>query len=260
MQPNGAVPRVTVLIVDDEDAVLRSLRDLLARRCLVLTASAAAEAMVLLKKHDVQVVVSDHKMPGQSGLSFLIDVKNSHPHVIRVLMTAFADMNLVIRALNEGEIHRFLSKPFTPLEFSSIMDDCFRLARIYDPRIPAGAGTRTVVIAHDSSISLSTLRIVLGPSYNVLSTSNGLDVLSIVSENTVDALVVGIGLEMLDGCTVAAYLKKEKAVSFPIIFWSRGLSRAVVEHLEDCGADFWIDETSLRAALSLKDYLAEKLR
>jgi DNA-binding NtrC family response regulator len=251
---------IAVLIVDDDQAVLRSLADLLRRRCRVFTANSAYQAGILLKKHEIHVIVTDHKMPGQTGLSLLLDVKTTHPRTIRVLMTAFADMNLVIRALNEGEVHRFLSKPFKPLEFSAIIDDCIRLARISRDGADHVAEAASIVIAHDSAISLSTLRIVIGPSYRLLSTSNGLEVLSIVSSNTVDALVLGIGLEMLDGCTITAYLKREKNVSFPIIFWSTELTTTMEAHLQDCGADFWIDENSPRASASLKEFLERHLQ
>jgi len=254
------IEEIAVLIVDDDEAILRSLAELLRRRCRVYTADSAYQAGILLKKHDIHVVVTDHKMPGQSGLSFLLDVKRTHPRTIRVLMTAFADMNLVIRALNEGEIHRFLSKPFKPLEFSAIIDDCIRLASINRDGTDHGAKAGSIIIAHDSAISLATLRIVIGPSYRLLSTSNGLEVLTIVSSNSVDALVLGIGLEMLDGCTIAAYLKREKEVSFPIVFWSTQLTTAMEAHLQDCGADFWIDENSPGASASLKDFLQRRLR
>jgi DNA-binding NtrC family response regulator len=239
---------IAVLLVDDDEAILRSLADLLRRRCRVFTADSAYQAGILLKKHDIHVVVTDHKMPGQSGLSFLLDVKKSHPRTLRVLMTAFAD------------IHRFLSKPFKPLEFSTIMDDCIRLARISRDGADHVAEAGSIIIAHDSAISLATLRIVIGPSYRLLSTSNGLEVLSLVSSNSVDALVLGIGLEMLDGCTITAYLKREKEVSFPIVFWSTGLTTAMEAHLQDCGADFWIDENSPRASASLREFLERKLR
>lgn len=251
---------IAVLLVDDDEAILRSLAELLLRRCRVFTSDSAYQAGILLRKHDIHVVVTDHKMPGQSGLSFLLDVKKSHPKTIRVLMTAFADMNLVVRALNEGEIHRFLSKPFKPLEFSAIMEDCIRLARISRDGTDRITEAGSIIIAHDSAISLSTLRIVIGPSYRLLSTSNGLEVLSLVSSNSVDALVLGVGLEMLDGCTITAYLKREKKVSFPIIFWSKELTTAMEAYLQDCGADFWIDENSPRASASLKEFLERRLR
>jgi DNA-binding NtrC family response regulator len=259
MKSVGARERGTVLIVDDEKSIFVNLKEFVGDKCQVLTAESAPEAMLLLKRNKVHVVISDYKMPGQNGLAFLIDAKRLYPGTIRVLMTAYADMDLVVRALNEGEIHRFLSKPFKILEFRAILDECLRLAQISDRKAPGGMRSRTVLIANDSVISLSALRIVLGPTYRVLSTSNGLDVLSLISGNTVDALVIGIGLEMMDGCTITAYLKKEKEMDIPIVFWSRDLSTALEDHLRDCGADFWIDEAAPDASRKLKDFLARSI-
>ena len=80
------------------------------------------------------MIVTDFKMPGMDGLALLIEVKRRHPAVIRVLMTAYADMQLVIRAMNEGEIHRFISKPYKSFEFRRILEECEAMARIVERR------------------------------------------------------------------------------------------------------------------------------
>jgi DNA-binding NtrC family response regulator len=259
MEPGAVQGNAAILIVDDDNAVLSTLKALVGSRCRVLTASSAAQASVVLNSHPIQVVVSDYRMPGQNGLSFLMDVKKNYPGTIRVLMTAFADMDLVVRALNEGEIHRFLSKPFKSFEFNDIINDCLRLARIHEDGPDNPTKSRTLLIAHDSAITLSTLRVLLRPSYRILTTSNGLEALSLVSANRIDALVLGIGLAMLDGCTISSYLKTEAHVSFPIVFWSGDISPAVEQHLRDSGADHVFDEASPEASSDLKRFLARQL-
>lgn len=249
----------SVLIVDDEEAILRNLKQIFAEEYHIITASSAEEAGRFLHRNPVDIIISDYKMSGQNGLAFLIDTKRTHPGAIRVLMTAYADMSLVVRALNEGEIHRFISKPYKAFEFRAILEDCMRLARIVEDGDETSTREKLVLIAHDSQISLSTLRILCSPRYRVLSTSNGLDVLTLSSGNPLDALVIGIGLEMMDGCTITSYLKKEKGATFPIIIWSRDISAALEEHLVACGADFWIDEDNPEAANLLKEYLGDCL-
>ena len=249
--------RGTVLIVDDEPAILRSLKAIFDRDHHVITAASAREAIEIMRSQTVHVLVSDYKMPGQDGLSLLIEVKKKFPGTIRVLMTAFADMNLVVRALNEGEIHRFISKPYMSFEFRTMLKDCLSLSGILSEE-PEGADVeRLVILAHDSKISLSTLQIILGTSYRTITTSSGPDLLDYVSKNDVSALVLGVGLEMLDGCTITSYLKKEKKVNFPIIIWSRDISGSFEGYLRDCGADFWIDESNPAAARLLRDYLRD---
>jgi DNA-binding NtrC family response regulator len=247
----------TVLIVDDESAILRSLKALFDRDYHVITASSAREAVEIMSSQTVHVLVSDYKMPGRDGLSLLIEVKQKFPATIRVLMTAFADMNLVVRALNEGEIHRFISKPFMSFEFRTMLKDCFSLSGILPEETKSAAVERLVILAHDSKISLSTLQIILGTSYRTISTSSGPDLLDHVSKNDVGALVLGVGLEMLDGCTITSYLKTEKKVDFPIIIWSRDISGPFEGYLRDCGADCWIDESNPAASQLLRDYLRD---
>ncbi len=247
----------TVLIVDDEPAILRSLKALFDRDHHIITAPAAREAVEILRSQTVHVIVSDYKMPGQNGLSLLIEVKKTFPATIRVLMTAFADMNLVVRALNEGEIHRFISKPYMSFEFRAMLRDCLILSGIQSEERKEANVERLVILAHDSKISLSTMQIIIGASYRTLSTSSGPDLLDHVSKNDVGALVLGVGLEMLDGCTITSYLKKEKKVDFPIIIWSRDISGPFEGYLRDCGADCWIDESNPAASQLLRDYLRD---
>lgn len=250
--------RGTILIVDDEEAILENTRELLGGEYTIHTARSAGEAMGILENIEVHVIVSDYKMPGRDGLSFLIETKQSFPSCVRVLMTAYADMELVVRALNEGEIHRFISKPFTSIEFRSILRDCLRFASVTAER-EVGSRSKSVLIAHDSAISLSTLRIVLSPSYRLHATSNGLDVLTIIACNTIDALVIGVGLDMMDGCTITSYLKHENASPFPIVLWSSDISGLFEEHLRDCGADLCIDERKPDCSRRLRDFLKERL-
>ena len=249
----------TVLIVDDESAILRSLKALFDRDHHIITAASAGEAMEIMRSQTVHVLVSDYKMPGQDGLSLLISVKKKFPDTIRVLMTAFADMNLVVRALNEGEIHRFISKPYMSFEFRAMLKDCISLSGLLSKEQKVADVERLVILAHDSKISLSTLQIILGASYRTISTSSGPELLDHVSKNDVGALVLGVGLEMLDGCTITSYLKKEKKVAFPVIIWSRDISGPFEGYLRDCGADFWIDESNPAASQLLRDYLRDNV-
>lgn len=75
----------------------------------------AAEASALLERRDdIAAIVCDHYMPGTHGLDLLIEIRNRYPALVTVLLTAQADLELVMAALNEGHIHRFLTKPWDP--------------------------------------------------------------------------------------------------------------------------------------------------
>lgn len=103
----------TVLIVDDEENVYKSLRRLLMRDGYhILTASGASEAFELLASNRVDVVISDHRMPNMQGVDFLTHVRSMYPHTARIVLTAYQDEQVLSRAVNEGEVFRFLTKPW----------------------------------------------------------------------------------------------------------------------------------------------------
>jgi two-component system, probable response regulator PhcQ len=106
-------PSRKILIVDDEANVLNALRRSLRKEGYeVFTASSPSEALTLLSTNPVDVVISDHLMPEMTGLEFLNIIRNRYPDMMRLMLTGHADMQTAIHAINQGEIYRFLTKPW----------------------------------------------------------------------------------------------------------------------------------------------------
>src|SRR3954468_21584174 len=113
--------RHTLLVVDDEVDVLESLRHLFHRSYRVLTASSGDQALELLQKNDVHLIHTDQRMPGMSGDIFLSHARRLHPDAIRMLFTGYADIQAVINAVNEGNIFRYILKPWDALELEGVI-------------------------------------------------------------------------------------------------------------------------------------------
>jgi CheY-like chemotaxis protein len=251
------VAQSRILIVDDSAVILSSLQEMFGREFTIFTAPGAKEALSILASTAIDVIVTDFQMPGMDGLALLIEVKKRHPAVIRVLMTAYADMQLVIRAMNEGEIHRFISKPYKSFEFRRILEECQAMARIVEHRATEPQG-RTVLVAHESAVSQAALRLLLTPAYQVLATANGIEALNLLATRRIDAVVLGVGLEQLDGCSIADYLKKEKRSTVPLVFWANGVAGPYEEYLRECGADLVLDQHSQDSLTQLQLFLKKR--
>lgn len=103
----------TILLVDDERSVLKSLQRLLMDEPYhVLTADSGSQALEVLEKNDVSVIVSDQRMPRMKGSEFLSRSKKTHPDTIRILLTGFSDMDATVDAINRGEIYKYITKPW----------------------------------------------------------------------------------------------------------------------------------------------------
>jgi two-component system, probable response regulator PhcQ len=107
----------TVLFVDDEPHVTQALKRALRKEpYVVLSAASADEALALMAREPVDVVISDELMPGLLGSDFLAMVYRKYPDTVRIMLTGHANLEAALRAINEGHVYRFLTKPCNELE------------------------------------------------------------------------------------------------------------------------------------------------
>ena len=114
-----------VLCVDDEVHILSSLVRLLRKESYDLVTAGSGEAgLAVLKKRPVQLVVSDQRMPGMTGIEFLQAVKQRHADTVRVVLSGYADISVIVDSINKGEIYRFLTKPWNDEELKTAFRQC----------------------------------------------------------------------------------------------------------------------------------------
>jgi signal transduction histidine kinase len=113
--------RHTLLVVDDEPDVVRSVQDLLRLDYRVLTATRGEDGMRLMQNEEVHIVMTDQRMPGMTGVEFLSNIRGDHPEAIRLLFTGYADIKAVIEAINAGNVYRYITKPWDPDELQTVI-------------------------------------------------------------------------------------------------------------------------------------------
>ncbi len=106
--------QVRILCVDDEISILKTLKRLfMDSEYEVLTASSSGEGLDLLSStQPIQVVISDYRMPGINGVEFLQEVCRTWPQTVRIVLSGYADTASIVSAINEGEIYKFIPKPW----------------------------------------------------------------------------------------------------------------------------------------------------
>jgi putative nucleotidyltransferase with HDIG domain len=116
----------TVLFVDDEVNILKAIQRLLRHEPMtVLTASRPHEAIEILETTDAQVVVSDQRMPGMSGVDLLSTIRERHSGMVRMMLTGYTEMTIAVEAINRGEIYRLITKPWNDDELKATLRQAF---------------------------------------------------------------------------------------------------------------------------------------
>ena len=114
LQPEAeASEKFTLLFVDDEENVLKALkRVFMEENYILLIAGNADQALELIERENIQLVISDFKMPGMHGVDLLREIKKRKPNIIRIMLTGHADVQAVMGAVNEGAVYKFITKPW----------------------------------------------------------------------------------------------------------------------------------------------------
>jgi len=113
--------RYPVLVVDDEQDNLDAFRFNFRKGFDLLTATSGPEALALLAEHDVGVIVTDQRMPKMTGLELLREARKVRPDAVGIILTAFTDVDVLIEAINLGEIYRYITKPWDAKEMRGVL-------------------------------------------------------------------------------------------------------------------------------------------
>jgi signal transduction histidine kinase len=101
-----------ILYVDDEELALQSFKVQFCNDFTIYTAQSSEDAFQILNSEDIAVIITDQRMPKVSGVEFLKQVMSTHPDAVRILITAYTDLDVVIQAINTGNVYRYVSKPY----------------------------------------------------------------------------------------------------------------------------------------------------
>jgi signal transduction histidine kinase len=114
-----------LLIIDDEVEITKSLVRQFRKKYKVFTTTNAEDGFKILEKENIQVILSDERMPGMTGVEFFTKIKDKYPDILKLILTGYSDIEAVIRAINDGQVFRYATKPWNPIELDSIIKEAF---------------------------------------------------------------------------------------------------------------------------------------
>jgi len=110
-----------LLIVDDERGILNTLEESFRDMFKVYTAGSGTEAEQIFKDHEIHLVLSDQRMPEMTGVELFAKLKAINPTPVRILITGYSDINVVIRGLNEGLMWQYVTKPWDTEDLKALL-------------------------------------------------------------------------------------------------------------------------------------------
>lgn len=112
-----------ILVVDDEETNLSLLKRALGRIHNVFLAHNGEEALEILQQHPIDVAIVDQRMPKMAGNTFLEQSERYNKDLIKIMITAYTDIDVIVDAINHAKVHKFLHKPFNPKDLPAIIDE-----------------------------------------------------------------------------------------------------------------------------------------
>lgn len=230
--PAGGKARV--LFVDDEERIVTALRSIFRVNYHVFTATNGAEALEFVQKFQPHVVVSDQRMPEMTGVELLRRVKGVAPNTVRMLLTGYSDLAAIVGSINDGEVFRFISKPWDNLEIQKIMAEAAAIAldlaatAATPPIVPDRMEAGILVIEAQDETFRAVTRLVGGacPVYHAKSLDEGLSQLETHETALIVADIASRSEEI-----VAAFklLKQEHPEILAIVLTEASDSELVIE-------------------------------
>lgn len=216
-------PKPSLILVDDEERILRSLGMLFRSQYDVRMTTDARQALAWVEASPPDVIVSDQRMPLMTGAQLLREVRQRAPDTMRLLLTGYAELDAVVASVNEGEIFRFVQKPWDAQNLRETVAQAARISRSLrsaPPRetaaalptraIPSSAGPAgpAVLVIEDDAAVVQGVQEILGPSVPVHWARSVDEAFPLMASHPVGVIVSEL---RVGGHSMGAFLKLLKA-------------------------------------------------
>ena len=226
--------KAKLLLVDDEERILTALRSVFRNQYNVFTASSGPEAMEFMKRFNPHVVISDQRMPEMTGVEFLREVRDIAPHTVRILLTGYSDLASIVGSINDGEVFRFVSKPWDNAEIQKTIGEAAAIAlELADMAtspviLPEKLDCGVLVIESGQSVYRATNELI-GGVCPVLHAPDIDPALIVLQEHEIAVIVADIGHGDQTSLTAFKLLKQDHPEILAIVMTEASDSELVID-------------------------------
>ena len=205
-----------VLLIDDEERILRSLAMLLRPHFRIIATTDPAEALAAVSRERVHVIVSDQKMPLMRGAELLREVRLRSPETMRILLTGYSELDAIVASVNEGEIFRYVNKPWDGAELRATVEQAAAIALASEglrgaaatPEAGTPAGNAGILVLDDDHTVFDAVREIVGNSAAVSHATSLDGAFAVLERDRIGVIVSELGV---GGEDLAPALKLLKA-------------------------------------------------
>ncbi|MDB5808517.1 MAG: serine/threonine protein kinase [Betaproteobacteria bacterium] len=232
------VKQARLLLVDDEERILTALKSLFRQRYHVFTTTDGNKALEFMRKYHVHVVVSDQRMPIMQGVELLRRSQEISPTSVRILLTGYSDLAAIVGSINDGEVYRFISKPWDNTDLATIVAEAatigLQLADTRTPKaeLPAKMDAGVLVIDRNEEI-FRVARELVGNICPVVYAPDADAALAVMQAREIGVVITDVGAGHDELTELLKLLKRENPQILTIVATTASDSELVIELINE---------------------------
>lgn len=233
-----SVRKARVLFIDDEERILSALKALFRDRYHVFTTTDCQKALDFVSKYDMHVIVSDQRMPEMQGVEFLRRSREISPNSVRMLLTGYSDLAAIVGSMNDGEVYRFVSKPWDNSELRTVMGEAVTIglelasAKAGEASVPERMDAGVMVIDQNEDMSRVVTELV-GNTCPVSFVSSVDAAIDLMQRQEIALVVTDVDFAQEQLTTMLKLLKQENPQILSIVVTSASDSEMVIELINE---------------------------